>query len=83
MTLRSGLIAVALNTNFYFPGNQVFANLTVEDPGNQFSMLEDLLQGARANKTKVDFISSYYMRTIGWIVYIGCRKKTARLFDCL
>ena len=50
--LPSGLIATALNTNYYYLGNKVFKNLP-DDPGNQFSMLEDLLKHARGNSTKV------------------------------
>ena len=53
VTLPSGLIAVALNTNFYYQSNKVFSDLTETDPGSQFTMLESLLQGARDNKTKV------------------------------
>jgi len=50
--LPSGLVAVALNTNFYYLNNKVYANLT-EDPGNQFSMLREILTEARENSTKV------------------------------
>ena len=53
VTLPSGLIVVALNTNFYYQSNKVFSDLTETDPGSQFTMLESLLQGARENKTKV------------------------------
>ena len=53
VTLLSGLIVVALNTNFYYQSNKVFSDLTETDPGSQFTMLENLLQGARDNKTKV------------------------------
>ncbi|XP_067938951.1 acid sphingomyelinase-like phosphodiesterase 3b isoform X2 [Watersipora subatra] len=50
--LSSGLVATALNTNFYYLGNKVYESLP-DDPGQQFAMLEDLLQFARTNSTKV------------------------------
>ena len=53
VTLPSGLIVVALNTNLYYQSNKVFSDLTETDPGSQFTMLESLLQDARDNKTKV------------------------------
>ena len=53
VTLPSGLIVVALNTNFYYQSNKVFSDLTETDPGSQFTMLENLLQDARENKTRV------------------------------
>lgn len=47
------MIAVALNTNFYYQGNKLFSSLSESDPGKQFAYLENLLQGARQSNTKV------------------------------
>lgn len=49
---NSRLLAISLNTNYYYKGNKVFENLP-EDPGKQFAHLENLLKIARANSTKV------------------------------